>query len=248
MYKAVHEPLVLPSRLPGLQRLAPWNEIVERAMAKDPAQRYGDAGQFLDGLEATLGRLHSHTISDATITSLVPRPPLVPVGETVTGGSMGAAAPGSTGMPTHFSAEDLAPLVARLGRYIGPMAQVLVRRVARGCPDLATLQARLAEQLTDPAARTALQHELQGLGTGSRATPTGAGMAPVAAPAMVSPALIDAAQRRLAHEVGPIAAVLVKRALAAAPQREAFLQRLAAAVDDPAVRARLEAAFRQLPE
>ena len=244
MYKAVHEPLVLPSRLPGLQRLAPWDEIVARAMAKDPAQRYRDAGQFLDGLEATLGRLHSHTISDATITALVPRPALVPVGEAATGGSVGSAAPGSTGMPTHFSADDLAPLVARLGRHIGPMAPVLVRRVARGCPDLATLQARLAEQLTDPAARAAFQHEVQGLasGSGSRSS-----AAPAVAAATASPALVDAAQRLLAREVGPIAAVLVKRALAAVPQRDAFLQRLAAAVDDPAARARLQAAFRQLP-
>jgi hypothetical protein len=47
--------------------------------------------------------------------------------------------------------------------------------------------------------------------------------------------------------VGPIAAVLVKKALAAAPQREAFIQRLVAAVDDPAARLRLTDELKRLP-
>lgn len=243
MYKAVHEPLVLPSRLPGLHHLAPWDEIVARAMARDPAQRYADAGQFMDGLEATLGRLHPDTVSEGTITALMPRPPVQPPGDTATAGSAppGGSAHGSSALPTHFSADDLAGVVARLGRHIGPMAQVLVRRVARGCPDLATLHARLAEQLTDPAARLAFQQEVKALATG-----TGRGDT-ATRPAAVAPALAEAAQRLLAREVGPIAAVLVKKALAAAPQRDAFLQRLAGAVDDPAARARLLDAFKHLP-
>lgn len=261
MFKAVHEPLVLPSRLPGLHHLAPWDEIVARAMAKEPAQRYGDAGQFMDGLEATLGRLHPDTVSEGTITALMPRPALRSAGEAATAGS---APHGSSALPAHFSADDLAQVVARLGRHIGPMAQVLVRRVARDCPDLTTLHARLAEQLTDPAARLAFQQEVKALatGTGRGGTTSGAGgsrstAVPAGAPATatstlaqapVSPALADAAQRLLAREVGPIAALLVKKALAAAPQREAFLQRLAGAVDDPAARARLLAAFKRLPD
>lgn len=267
MYKAVHEPLVLPSRLPGLHRLAPWDALVARALARDPAQRYADAGQFMDGLEAALGRLHPDTVSDATITALMPRPALVPVGDAATAGSAPA---GSSGLPTHFSADDLAQVAARLGRHIGPMAQVLVRRAARGCADLPTLYARLAEQLTDPAARQAFQHEAAALGTGgttrpgSAAGPTGTagsrtasmagtGTAPAtggtaAGLAPAGPVLVEAAQRLLAREVGPIAALLVKKALAAAPQRDAFLQRLAATVDDPAARARLLDGLRRLAD
>ncbi len=276
MYKSVHEPLVLPSRLPGLHRLAAWDEIIARAMAKDPAQRYADAGQFMDGLEDTLGRLHPDTVSEGTITALMPRPAVAPVGEAATAGS---ANPGSSALPTHFSADDLAQVVARLGRHIGPMAQVLVRRVARGCPDLPTLHARLAEQLTDPAARLAFQHEVQALATGTgrggmvatgapvraaaptasaagrqptlpspAGAPTQPGGGAAAAQVPAGPALVDAAQRLLAREVGPIATLLVKKALAAAPLRDAFLQRLAAAVDDPAARARLLEALRRLPD
>jgi serine/threonine-protein kinase len=271
MYKAVHEPLVLPSRLPGLHRLAPWDETIARALAKDPVQRFADAGQFMDGLETVLGRLHPDAVSDATITALMP-PRALPVD----------AATGGSNLPTHFSADDLAQAAARLGRHLGPMAQVLVRRVARGCPDLATLYARLAEQVTDPAARQAFQNETaaQRTGTGQRtgasgtrtgtagAAVGGSGMAPTgrtaASPTVapgsgasgaatntglvpVSPALAEAAQRLLAREVGPIATLLVKKALAAAPLRDAFLQRLAQAVDDPGARARLLDALQRLP-
>lgn len=251
MYKAVHEPLVLPSRLPGLHHLAPWDEIVARAMARDPAQRYADAVQFMDGLEATLGRLHPDTVSEGTITALMPRSALRPAGDAATAGSAphggsahGSLAHGSSALPTHFSADDLHSVVARLGRHIGPMAQVLVRRVARGCPDLPTLYARLAEQLTDPAARLAFQHEVKAMATGSTVGRSGT----ATGPAPVAPALADAAQRLLAREVGPIATVLVKKALAAAPQRDAFLQRLAAAVDDPSAKARLLDGFKRLPD
>ncbi len=146
---------------------------------------------------------------------------------------------------------------------MGPMAQVMVRRMARGCPDLATLVARLGEQVANPAARLAFQQEASTLTTGAgacvvasvRAAVAGPGGARNAAPsapatasqATPSPAMLDAAQRLLARRVGPIAALLVKRALAAAPQREAFIQRLAAAVDDAAARARLVDALRRLP-
>jgi serine/threonine-protein kinase len=59
--------------------------------------------------------------------------------------------------------------------------------------------------------------------------------------------MVDAAQRLLARQLGPIAPLLVKKALAAAPQRDAFIQRLALAVDDPAARARLVDELRRLP-
>jgi serine/threonine-protein kinase len=256
MYKAVHEPLVLPSRLPGLQRLAPYDDLLSRALAKDPAQRFADAVQFMDALEAALGRLHPDSISNATITALMPRP-LVPPGDLATGSSL----------PPQFSADDLAQAVARLGRHVGPMAQVLVKRAARACPDLPTLYARLAEQVTDPAARLAFQQHTATLTGQPQATASGRSGLPSthhpsrlptqpattspgsagAAQAAPSAAMLAAAQQLLARVVGPIAPLLLKRALAAAPQREAFIQRLAAAVDDPAARASLVDALRRLP-
>lgn len=265
MYKVVHEPLVLPSRLPGLQRLAPYDELLTRALAKQPAQRYASAVQFMDALEAAMGRLHPDSISNATITALMP-PPLMPPGDLATHPSL----------PAQFSADDLAQAAARLGRHVGPMAQVMVRRVARNCPDLPTLYARLAEQVTDLSARLAFEQEAAALATGtgksaatssnSRVPPPtntrpGAGTATARHPTQPAPtntggsaglaapsaAMVNAAQRLLARQVGPIAPLLVKKALAAAPLRDAFVQRLAAAVDEPGARAALLDALRRLP-
>ena len=264
MYKAVHEPLVLPSRLPGLQRLQPYDDLLTRALAKRAEDRFANAVQFMDALEAAMGRLHPDSISNATITALMPQAMVAP-----------ADLATHSSLPVGFSADDLAQAAARLGRHVGPMAQVMVKRVARGCPDLPTLYARLAEQVTDANARLAFEQEsamlatgtgrpaATGTGTGSRlpsptSTHTGrhptqpapaststsgsaAGLAPPSA------ALVEAAQRLLAHHIGPIAALVVKKALAAAPQREAFFQRLAQSVDDPAARTRLVDDLRRLP-
>ncbi|MBP7665953.1 MAG: serine/threonine protein kinase [Burkholderiaceae bacterium] len=271
MYKAVHEPLVLPSRLPGLARLAPYDDLLTRALAKRAEDRFANAVQFMDALEAAMGRLHPDSISNATITALMPQA-LVAPGDLATNSSL----------PTGFSADDLAQAAARLSRHVGPMAQVMVKRVARGCSDLPTLYARLAEQVTDPNARLAFEQEAATLatgtgrpgatGTGSRAPsptntglrgapPTNTGTASARHPTQPAPtntggsaglappsaAVVDAAQRLLARQIGPIATLVVKKALAAAPQRDAFIQRLALAVDDPAARARLVDELRRLP-
>lgn len=71
-------------------------------------------------------------------------------------------------------------------------------------------------------------------------------VAPAGAP--VSAALREGAQRLLAEQLGPIAAVMVRRVAAAEPLREGFLSRLLAAVDDPVQRARLAEALARLPD
>ncbi|OYV01700.1 MAG: serine/threonine protein kinase [Burkholderiales bacterium PBB5] len=258
MYKAVHEPVVLPSRKPGKQHLAAYDPVLARALAKDPAQRFADAMQFRDALAAVVGRMHNAAVSDATVTALMPlaRTPLSERGTT------------SGPPPTHFNDAQLAQAEASLARHVGPLARVLVRRAARECYDLPALYARLADQVTDPGARSAfvqqaavLTGSLAGSGVRSAASasatrpPTAAPMAaPTAFPstqrvahgqatgtadAPVSPALLEAAQRARAQQLGPIARVVVKKAAEAAPQRQAFIQKLAAAVDDPVARARL---------
>lgn len=179
MYKAVHEPLVPPSQRTGQRRLAPYDRLVERALAKNPDDRFPSAALFLDALEATLGRLLPDAVSNATITALT-APAHLAAGTDVaaapapatSGSGLQSPATGGSSLPAHFSADDLAQAEARLGQHLGPMARVLVRRTARECADLASLYARLAEQVTDVAARQAF---VQSLAASAVASPTGGG-------------------------------------------------------------------------
>ena len=257
MYKAVHEVPVLPSRLPGLAHLQPYDEVLTRALAKQPEHRFSDAVQFRDALVAVAGRMHAAAVSNATITALLPPRPVAP----------GAGADRGTGSstPSHFDAAVLAQAEASLVRHVGPLAQVLVRRAARECHDLPALYARLAEQVADPAARSAFVNQaavaMSGTGSGSLArsaaqaatrsqvghASAGSATSPASAGQVPTAAMADAAQRLLARHVGPIAAVLVRKALAAAPHRDAFIQRLVMAVDDPSARLRLTDELNRLP-
>lgn len=269
MYKVVHEPLTLPSRLPALQHLQPYDAVLARALAKEPADRFADAMAFRDALVAVVGRMHNAAVSDATVTALLPLMPRAP-GPAGAGGGTTSGPP-----PTHFSEADLSLAESSLARHLGPLARVMVRRGARETADLPALYAWLAEQVTDAGARSALlllrDQTLGTAGTGSgRSHGTGSsrggtgtsggklatafaatqrlGPPPAADGPPVSATLREGAQRLLAAQLGPISAVVIKRAAAAEPNRNGFLAKLAQAVDDPAARNKLIEALSKLPD
>ena len=126
----------------------------------------------------------------------------------------------------------------------------MVRRAARECTDLPTLYQKLAEQVTNPQAKTAFLERAtaitsikspSGSGTGFAAAGSGTRSAPSSAARdqPISDALLDAAARLMAQHVGPIAKVLVKKTAARASGRDAFFILLADAVPDSAARQKL---------
>jgi serine/threonine-protein kinase len=227
--------------------------VLDRALAKKPEDRFEHAMAFRDALVAVVGRMHNAVVSDATVTALLP-----------VRRSEGPEPSTASSLPTHFDTATLAQVVSTLARHLGPMAQVMVKRAARECPDLPSLYARLAEQVTDPAARQAFMQQagsqrtgtlgsLPGTGVQAGKTPTGvAAAAPptsgslAGAAGLVDAALLEAAQRLLAQRMGPIAKVVVKKAAAVAAGREAFIQQLLAQVDDATARQQLGDALRAM--
>jgi hypothetical protein len=115
---------------------------------------------------------------------------------------------------------------AVLARRVGPIAAVLVRRSVPDCHDLTTLCERLAEQVTSP-----------GL-AGRSSAPCDAG------PCRIPDSLVQSSASVLTRALGPIAALVARRAAHAAPDRGAYFGLLEAAVADPvqrhAVRAQLD--------
>ena len=262
-YRVVHEAPVLPSAVPGSTCGTTFDSLLAVALAKDPQQRYPTAAAFKRALTATVGRPVAATVSDATVIALPARAPASPVGAArampSTAGAAGA---------THWQASVLAEIEHTLARHVGPLAAVLVRRTARECTDLPSLYAKLAEQVSNPAAReafltqaakkthTSLHGSSHGSATrsaggsaGPRATASGTMITsgnPSIAAAPLSDALVAQSTKLLAAHLGPIASVVVKRAMARTSQRELFFNALLDAVPDAAKREKLRSELARL--
>lgn len=243
LYKAVHEMPAPPSQLESDQpRPAFYDAIVARALAKSPEGRFASAAAFKAELVRAVGQPIDTTAWERTIVNMSPRPaPPPPAGATRASAS-GASAPPS------WDRKVLAEAEHTLAHYVGPLATLLVKRVARECDSVPALYARLAEQVTDPAARKAFLGKVAPTGSMATVSASNAGTAMASsAGARLSDELLASVQRRLAMEVGPMAKIIVKKAAAESPDRTAFFDRVAASVSDPAARAAMLTDLDRLP-
>jgi len=254
MYKVVNEVPAPPSTIEGAPHGDLFDAVVATALAKDPRQRYANASAFRAAVAAALGQPVPAAVAQEAVFALPMPSDYAPTERVVTAIHTESAA------PTFWDPSVLAQVEASLARHVGPLAAVLVRRAAKECRDLPTLQARLAEQITNSAAREAFlgPGSRGGTGTGGSTgtggtagragTPTTAGKAGtfVGATQPVNEALMDQALRLLSEHLGPIARVVVKRSAERTRQREAFYSLLAEAAPEP-VRAKLLDDLRKLP-
>lgn len=241
MYKVVHEPPKLPGQIEGLHRPRFYDAILARALAKNPDQRFADAGAFRNAIQRGVGQpidttVWEQTLLRSTAGAAQPGPAAAPA-PTGSGSSW-------TSLPTHWDKAVLQQAEASLARHVGPLAAVLVRRAARECTDLQSLYARLAEQVPDAHARTAFLDRATSISgvraptshpgtSGTRAAPPAASSTPLA------DATIDAAARLLATHVGPIAKVMARKAAARTQDRREFFVLLSDAVPEGAARKKL---------
>lgn len=255
MYRVVNEPPVLPSQVPDVGRDRSFDDVIAKALAKDPNDRYDNALAFRQALVQAAGRLPQATLSDDTLISVrrVPTPAVVPAPP-----PSSASASASAGLGTQWDRAVLTQVETSLAQHLGPMASVLVKRASRECHDLPSLVHRLAEQVTSPAARDAFLaqlHATRGTGSGTRSAPAGTTRPPAAGPAappatggatLVSDELVAASVKVLAQHIGPIAAVVVKRTAAKVRGRDAYFAALAESVPEGDGRTKLLAELAKL--
>ncbi|MBK9090048.1 MAG: serine/threonine protein kinase [Holophagales bacterium] len=177
--------------------------------------------------------------------------------------------------PAAWDAEVYRRVEEKLAARVGPMARLLVRKVARESVDFGDLCRRLAEQIPDETARPAFLKEVltgpassrpSGPGSGAggareagRAgeagvpstpapgpTPRSSGSGSSSGPGLFPPALLAAAEQRLAAEIGPLARVLVKQEAKRQPTWSALVEALSTQVPDEAGRRRLREALAPL--
>ncbi len=260
MYKVVHEAPPLPSQVDGANRPRFYDAIIQRALAKDPAQRFASAADFKAAIERGVGEPFDTTVWEQTLIGVAERmpaaapPPGSRSGTTPPGTATGSGTQGSwTSVPDHWDRAVLKEAETSLARHVGPLASVLVRRAARECADLPSLYARLAEQVSDPRSRTAFLDRatsITAIRPGSTASAVAAaGTASAASSGSGAPlteALLDAATRLMAQHVGPIAKVLVRKTAGRTADRGQFALLLAESVPDGPARQKLLAELKKL--
>jgi serine/threonine-protein kinase len=236
MYKVVHQPPPAPSQTEGgAGRPTGYDVIVAKALAKDRELRFSSAAEFKAAVLTLIGRTFAATVSDATVVAV---PPSRPSQQRLDGTHRSTGSNLTGRALTHWDAAVLTMVESSLARHVGPLARVLVQRAARECDDLTALYARLAEQVTNPAARSAFLGQVSQAGhtqmptSGSRPT-VATGLASAGG---VPDSVRTGAERLLAQHVGPIARVLVKKAAAQTGERVLFGARLAEAIGDAAKR------------
>jgi serine/threonine-protein kinase len=256
MYKVVHDHPLPPSQVPDTGRPEFYDPIVARALAKKPEQRYQSVAEF----RAALARRDLSAEPDTGETTVIvvrdQSPPAPPVG--VLDPPSGVPHSGGTPLPG-WDPATLHQVELALASFVGPMAKVLVRKAAREHGDVNGLKASLCEHLASESdrqrfmARFAAATSPGQVGTGSKATgatartpppPTQPGSGPSTAGRALTPEAVTHATRVLTMHIGPIATIVVKKALARAQTLEQ-LHALLAEQADGAERDRLLAALRK---
>jgi serine/threonine-protein kinase len=142
---------------------AALSQAIARAMAKDPRHRFGTAREFLVALEGNHDAVVSMT-STMPVSGLdgAPSRNLASSGSrSAMGGgaasasvSAGASAPaGRVSAPTEPLPEALEQVRKNLAEFIGPIAKVVVRKLAPRCPDLDQLYREAAKEIATESDR-----------------------------------------------------------------------------------------------
>jgi serine/threonine-protein kinase len=225
-HRIQNEPLpMLPA---PVRAVAPRLQLVlERAMGKQPEDRFDTGYEMAEALRQVLGRGDGQQE-----TRVSPMP--------VAGGTPSQKAPADArpGTEPRLDADTLQALEHKLTGYIGPIARILGRTTSGRSRSVADLCSQLALSIADGAEREQFRREVNLL-IRSR-WPVADGASPPGAGAARSDRLpeheLERVQEALAQYVGPIARVLVRRATADASSVEALWLSLSNHIESPAER------------
>lgn len=222
MYKVLHEAVPAASTQTDTTRTLQLDSVIAKAMAKDVRQRFNSAGDFREAMLLHAGKALPNKASlndDETIV----------IGAT-------AAIPAAV-----FDAAILTHVEKSLASFVGPLAKILVKQAAASSRDFNTLIEAVAKHVTPDEERAKFVAKVHG--SGSTATPQTHPSTSTAE--ALSEGLVAHATRVLTQHMGPIAKVVVKKALAQSRGVDAFFDALLALSADGVDREALLKELRQ---
>ncbi|MEO8278146.1 MAG: serine/threonine-protein kinase [Ideonella sp.] len=254
MFKVMNHDPVPPSQITDGIRVDGYDEIVARALARDPAGRFASAADFR---RALAHRLEASLVPGSSITdmpTLLLRIPGMAAARgaeptsraSLSAGLGGSIAKGLTGMtsastalaPTGWDTDLLLPVERALAGVVGPMARVMVKHAARQSHDLQSLSALLVQQIDNPADRDRFIARLEAgtthltksktLDSGTTGSPSAAAAAPAQ---QLSEQTLAHATRVMTTYLGPIARIVVKKAAAGNGDPQRFFSALVEMAD-----------------
>lgn len=217
--------------------------VVAKALVKDPAARYQTAMEFqlaLSAVRAELGCVARGPASPAApaMPSTTPRPATNP--------EVNLTA------PEGWSTAEIAQIVQQLTPILGPMAKVVVKRQAALTRDRQELHEALARQLHTDDERKSFLAGIARVSGKTRVTapdiaPQVSDTPPKVIQGSIAPATLERTTKVLARYIGPIAAVVVKKAAPTALDTTDLYAKVAERISDVNERARFVAELAESP-
>ncbi|MGF1625434.1 MAG: serine/threonine-protein kinase, partial [Alphaproteobacteria bacterium] len=206
MYKLLnHQPPAVTTLNPTLP--IAMNSVVLKALSREPNERFATAGEF----KAMLAQAAAMAPADEDMTVLMATVPAP------------AAAPAPTESSGIHDEATLRLVSDALAYHIGPVAKVVVEQAAKQSPNVESLYDTVATSINNPAERNAFLQRR----TAPQSQPAAAPQPAAAATAPISADDVVKIQQELSTHLGPIAKILVKRAMKEVNGREALIRALA---------------------
>jgi len=183
-----------------------FDVVLARALAKNADERFQSAREFANALaSAFIKSLPTATAAETSAPGQIPG-----------AATADAELSGSSLKALLLRPHMLAEIEGSLARSVGPVAGHLVRQSLLQATTIEAFVSLLVENVPEGVDRDAFRRHIQGLNWTRQSLPSDQVFTPVTVhnkqAFVFDPATLAAAEKRLAHYIGPLAKVLIKRA------------------------------------
>ena len=227
---------LLNETAPSLSTLRPgsWQNldaVVQRALARNPDDRFQGAEEFIDTLNAAIEGTATDNSPPLDLTKISTAPVVNPEPSTIGSSSQRSGVDLSQTMAAKLMPDTLSAVETALAKSLGPIAKVMVKRAAEQATDPDILLTSLSDQIPVEMEAKKFRKEAESTIRADQ------GVAAVQLDALITTEDVQAASDALVPLVGPVASVLAKRYAQSAIGHEDYFRKLSETIPDPGQRA-----------